>query len=137
MLTVTFLVSKKGHGALWRAGYRHLLNRVNKNESSIWTCSYPKCWGSVTWSEAEKKVLRVSEHICAPDFDAYRREVVLCQLREEVCQSTEPIEKVFEEVLQQFRSKPEYLNCLPTYHKVKASLLSARKKYLSTRNVNC
>lgn len=137
LLTVTFSVSKKGHRALWRAGYRHLMNKVNKNDSSIWKCTYRKCWGSVTWSEVEEKVLRVSEHICDPDFNAYRRELFLCQLREEVCQSTKSIQKVFEDVLQQYQSKPEYVKCLPTYDKVKASLFSARKKYLSTRYVSC
>lgn len=110
-----------------------MLNKVNKRNSSIWLCHYRQCSGSVTWSELEERALRVGEHICEPDFNAYRRELVICHLREEVCQSTKPVQKVVEEVLQQYQSRPEYVSCLPTFDEVRVSLYRARKKYLMSR----
>uniref|UniRef100_A0A2A4J8U0 MULE transposase domain-containing protein n=1 Tax=Heliothis virescens TaxID=7102 RepID=A0A2A4J8U0_HELVI len=128
---VEFFQGRKGAKILWRAGFRYTLEKINKKDSSIWRCHNRKCKGSLTWNTADETVVRVSDHQCKPNFDYYKIEKIRSKLKKAVCDSYDPIPKVYDDFMKKYKTKNEYDAILPSFLSIKDTLYKARKDHLA------
>lgn len=117
-------------------GRKHRVNRRNKNLSSVWTCTNLECPGSVTWSDAEERILRQVAHTCSPDFEAFKRDEIISELRHLATIGAKPLKRVIEDCLERYRCNPEYENVVPTFQEVRNVCYRARTRNLQ-KHLDC
>lgn len=130
LFSATFLFNGRGNRFLWIDGRKHRVKRLNKNNSSLWSCANPHCTGSATWSDTHERIVRLVGHTCAQDHDAFKRDEIISELRRVATICTQPLKSTIEDCLNQYRSHPEYENVVPTFDQVKGACYRARSKNL-------
>lgn len=63
-----YITTDKHKIMLLRDGYHYYRHKINKNNSTLWTCANRnECSSSLTIS-SDERVIRESPHRCSPDF---------------------------------------------------------------------
>lgn len=127
-----FIKSTHGGRVLIRAGYRHLLKRVNKKGTSVWECHLKQnCKGFVVLDVEERNIIRDTNHSCVPDFEGIDIEKKMIDLKEKVQKDYRPIPMLYKEQMRSLMTE-EYADKLQPFHCVKSSLYDARRSSAKT-----
>lgn len=109
--------------------------KPNKDGSTRWKCTNrDSCTATVTLSADKNKILRESVHKCVTREDKTIIMQLLSDIKKEVCYNLNPIEQIFEGMLNEFVDRNSDLPAynIPTYNSVKSSLYRARKLFLES-----
>lgn len=109
--------------------------KTNHDNTTRWKCTQRDiCTASVTLSADKSKILRQSRHTCDSNKNKIKIQILLDDMKKEVCTNLQPIQQIFEEMISKFVENNSAIPAyeLPTYSSVKSSLYAARKSFLET-----
>lgn len=98
--------------------------------SESWRCSIRRCSGSLTWVKQDGTIARESGHTCDPDIDNFRRQQLIVNLKQAVCDDLGPIKLIYDNYILQFADNRDYDEIIPPFLSIKTALYNARKKHL-------
>lgn len=91
---------QRGKKTLIHSGYKYNFEKGNQNGTKTWRfTNRDKCSTSICVDQ-NNKIVREPKHICIPQFVTREIEIRMYKCKKRVCNSLEPIPKLFENEVQ-------------------------------------